>query len=112
MVYSSGSAVREDISGPAPGRSCLRGLPNGETVVVNADFVPNTMQDRAQQDRAVAQLVTGAPVTLTGYIHLPEIRGHADAGGKHRPSGCGSRATAMTRADSMRQTASMVRWVA
>ena len=33
------------------------------------------MQDRAQQDRAVARLVTGAPVTLTGYIRFPEAAG-------------------------------------
>ena len=32
---------------PAPGRSCRRGLPGGETVVINAGFVQNTMQDRA-----------------------------------------------------------------
>jgi cytochrome oxidase assembly protein ShyY1 len=43
--------------------------------VVNTGFVQNTMQDRAQQDRAVAPLVTNAPVTLTGYIRFPETAG-------------------------------------
>ncbi len=38
-------------------------------------FVQNTMQDRAQQDRAVTRLVTSAPVTLTGYIRFPEAAG-------------------------------------
>ena len=82
MVYSSGSAVREDISGPGTWAFLPARLPTGETVVVNAGFVPNTMQDRAEQDRAVAQLITGQPVTLTGYIRFPGSRGRADAGGK------------------------------
>jgi cytochrome oxidase assembly protein ShyY1 len=72
MVYSSGSAVREDISGPGTWAFMPSRLPTGETVVINTGFVQNTMQDRAQQDRAVTRLVTGEPVTLTGYIRFPE----------------------------------------
>ena len=75
MVYSSGSAVREDISGPGTWAFVPARLPGGETVVINAGFVQNTMQDRAQQDRAVAQLITGAAVQLTGYIRFPEAAG-------------------------------------
>jgi cytochrome oxidase assembly protein ShyY1 len=75
MVYSSGSAVREDISGPGTWAFLPARLPDGETVAVNAGFVPNTMQDRDQQDRAVAQLITRQPVTLTGYIRFPESAG-------------------------------------
>ncbi len=75
MVYSSGSAVREDISGPGTWAFLPARLPTGETVVVNAGFVQNTMQDRGQQDRAVARLITGEPVTLTGYIRFPETAG-------------------------------------
>ena len=109
MVYSSGSAVREDISGPGtwafvPARltgasssevdtgsreedasNQKNGAPfrfnrngegsSGETVVINAGFVQNTMQDRAQQDRAVKPLMTGTPVTLTGYLRFPEQAG-------------------------------------
>ena len=41
---------------PAPGVPS-RALPSGEIVVVNTGFVQNTMQDRAQQDRAVTRLV-------------------------------------------------------
>jgi surfeit locus 1 family protein len=33
------------------------------------------MQDRGQEDRAVKPLVTGAPVTHTGYIRFPEKTG-------------------------------------
>jgi cytochrome oxidase assembly protein ShyY1 len=75
MVYSSGSAVREDISGPGTWAFMPAALPSGETVVINTGFVQNTMQDRGQQDRAVAPLVTNAPVMLTGYIRFPEAAG-------------------------------------
>jgi cytochrome oxidase assembly protein ShyY1 len=75
MVYSSGSAVREDISGPGTWAFLPSRLPGGAIVVINAGFVQNTMQDRAQQDRAVARLVTGEKVTLTGYIRFPESAG-------------------------------------
>ncbi|MBX9648122.1 MAG: SURF1 family protein [Xanthobacteraceae bacterium] len=75
MVYSSGSAVRDDISGPGTWAFLPARLSTGETVVINAGFVQNTMQDRAQQDRAVTRLVTGEPVTLTGYIRFPEAAG-------------------------------------
>ena len=75
MVYSSGSAVREDISGPGTWALMPSRLPGGETIVINAGFVANTMQDRAQQDRAVARLIGNAPVTLTGYLRFPEAAG-------------------------------------
>jgi cytochrome oxidase assembly protein ShyY1 len=75
MVYSSGSAVREDISGAGTWAFMPARLSTGETVVVNAGFVQNTMQDRAQQDRAVTRLVTDAPVMLTGYLRFPEKAG-------------------------------------
>lgn len=75
MVYSSGSAIREDVSGPGTWAFLPARLPGGETVVINTGFVPNTMQDRGQQDRAVMRLVTGVAVTLTGYIRFPETAG-------------------------------------
>jgi cytochrome oxidase assembly protein ShyY1 len=75
MVYGSGSAVRDDISGPGTWAFLPAQLPDGETIAVNAGFVPNTMQDRNLQDRAVAQLITGQPVVLTGYIRFPEAAG-------------------------------------
>jgi cytochrome oxidase assembly protein ShyY1 len=75
MVYSSGSAVRDDISGPGTWAFMPARLPGGEIIVINAGFVPNTMQDRSVEDRAVARLVTRAPVTLTGYLRFPEKAG-------------------------------------
>jgi cytochrome oxidase assembly protein ShyY1 len=75
MVYSSGSAVRDDVSGPGTWAFLPARLPNGETVVINAGFVRNTMQDRGVEDRAVARLITGEPVALTGYIRFPERAG-------------------------------------
>ncbi len=75
MVYSSGSGIREDISGPGTWAFMPARLPGGDTVVVNAGFVPNTMQDREQQDRAVARLLTREPMNLTGYIRFPEATG-------------------------------------
>ena len=75
MVYSSGSAVRDDVSGPGTWAFLPARLADGETVVVNTGFVQNTMQDRSQQDRAVGRLITGEPVELTGYIRFPESAG-------------------------------------
>ena len=75
MVYSSGSAIRDDISGPGTWAFLPALLADGETVAVNAGFVPNTMQDRDLQDSAVAGLITNEPVVLTGYIRFPEAAG-------------------------------------
>lgn len=75
MVYSSGSSVRDDVSGPGTWAFLPAQLSGGELVVVNAGFVQNTMQDRAQEDRAVGRLVTGQPVNLTGYLRFPEAAG-------------------------------------
>lgn len=75
MVYSSGSAVRADVSGPGTWAFLPAQLADGNTVVVNAGFVQNTMQDRSQQDRAVGRLITGDPVELTGYLRFPESAG-------------------------------------
>jgi len=74
MVYSSGSAVREDISGPGTWAFLPARLPDGAIVVINAGFVQNTMQDRVQQDRAVTRLA-GEKVTMTGYIRFPDSAG-------------------------------------
>jgi surfeit locus 1 family protein len=75
MVFSSGSAVRPDVSGPGTWAFIPVRLAGGETVVINAGFVQNTMQDRGQQDRAVKPLMTGEPVTLSGYLRFPEKAG-------------------------------------
>jgi surfeit locus 1 family protein len=75
MIYSSGSVVREDISGPGTWAFLPARLSSGESVVVNAGFVQNTLQDRGFQDRAVAPLMKNAPVELTGYLRFPEQAG-------------------------------------
>src|ERR1700760_2987381 len=75
MVYSAGSAVRDDISGPGTWAFMPARLSGGEIIVVNAGFVQNTMQDRSEQDRDVARLVTGQAIDLTGYIRFPEHAG-------------------------------------
>jgi cytochrome oxidase assembly protein ShyY1 len=75
MVYSSGSAVRDDVSGPGTWAFLPARLPTGETVVINTGFVQNMMQDRSQQDRAVTRLVTNDQIALTGYIRFPESAG-------------------------------------
>lgn len=75
MVYSSGSGVRPDVPGAVTWAFLPAQLASGATVVINAGFVQNTMQDRAQQDRAVRGLVTAAPVTLAGYLRFPESAG-------------------------------------
>jgi surfeit locus 1 family protein len=75
MVYSAGSAVREDISGPGTWAFLPALLSSGETVAVNTGFVPNTMQDRGVEDRAVARLGRDQQVVLTGYLRFPEAAG-------------------------------------
>jgi cytochrome oxidase assembly protein ShyY1 len=75
MVYSSGSAIRADVSGPGTWAFLPARLASGETVVIDAGFVPNLMQDRAEQDRAVKSLRGDTPVMLTGYLRFPEKAG-------------------------------------
>jgi cytochrome oxidase assembly protein ShyY1 len=75
MIYSSGSAVRDDVAGPGTWAFLPAKLPDGATVAINAGFVQNTMQDRALEDRAVTRLMTREPATLTGYIRFPEVAG-------------------------------------
>lgn len=75
MVYSSGSGVRPDVPGAVTWAFLPAALPDGATVVINTGFVQNTMQDRAQQDRVVKTLLTGAPVAMTGYLRYPETAG-------------------------------------
>jgi cytochrome oxidase assembly protein ShyY1 len=75
MVYSSGSAVRRDASGPGTWAFLPARLPTGEMIVIDAGYLENTMQDRSVEDRAVTKLATGEPVMLTGYLRFPEGAG-------------------------------------
>lgn len=75
MVYSSASAERADIAGRGTWAFLPARLSTGQIVAINAGFVPNATQDRDQQDRAVAHLITNKPVMMTGYIRFPERAG-------------------------------------
>ena len=75
MIYTSSSAVRSDVKTPGAWAFLPARLASGEQVVVNAGFVPNEMQGRSEEDRAVAPLLTGKPETLTGYLRFPEHPG-------------------------------------
>ncbi|WP_407160767.1 SURF1 family protein [Bradyrhizobium sp. STM 3557] len=75
MVYSAGSAVREDVSGPGTWAFLPARLASGETVVIDTGFIANTMQERSVEDRAAAKLITGEPITLAGYLRFPESAG-------------------------------------
>lgn len=75
MVSSSASAERADIAGRGTWAFLPARLSPGKIVAINAGFVPNATQDRDQQDRAVAHLITNKPVMMTGYIRFPEWAG-------------------------------------
>ncbi|MGA7486442.1 MAG: SURF1 family protein [Xanthobacteraceae bacterium] len=71
LVYTSGSALRRDVSGPgywvlAPAR-----LPTGGVVVVNRGFVPEGRQDPGTR----AGGATTAEAELVGVMRWPEPRG-------------------------------------
>jgi surfeit locus 1 family protein len=75
MVYSSGSAVRGDVAGPGTWAFLPARLPGGGLVAINTGFVPNPMQDRDLEDRAVKPLLTAEPVEFIGYLRFPEVAG-------------------------------------
>ncbi|MBY0381223.1 MAG: SURF1 family protein [Xanthobacteraceae bacterium] len=81
MVYTLGSAIRTDVAGPGTWAFVPAKLAEGGTIIVNEGFVPNTMQDRARQDRAIVPLQTGQPVSMTGYLRFPEKPGLLTARG-------------------------------
>lgn len=67
-VYSSGSALRTDISGLGTYVFAPARLAGGETVVVNRGFVPDGTT-------AKAETIRGEPIKLTGYIRFAEKPG-------------------------------------
>jgi surfeit locus 1 family protein len=77
-VFTSGSALRSDISGLGVWDFAPVALASGETVVVNRGFVP----DGRSASPALSATDADRPVTLTGYIRFPEKPGfvtpHAD----------------------------------
>ncbi len=75
-VYSSGSALRTDISGLGTFVFTPARLANGDIVVVDRGFLPDGATAKGDASRE--------PVKLTGYIRFPEKAGwftpHEDAG--------------------------------
>jgi cytochrome oxidase assembly protein ShyY1 len=71
-VYSSGSALREDVSGPGKWNFVPAQLSSGETVVVNIGFAQDAAQDRPSGGDTPRRFVTRLPVDLSGYIRFPE----------------------------------------
>ncbi len=76
-VFSSGSAIRADITTPGVWVFAPARLGAGSTVVVNRGFVPDGQQDR------LTPALSGV-ATLMGYIRFPETKGmltpHEDRG--------------------------------
>ncbi|MFO1109566.1 MAG: SURF1 family cytochrome oxidase biogenesis protein [Bradyrhizobium sp.] len=73
-VYASGSALRDDISGPGRWEFVPALLESGEVVAVNVGFAP----EPAPNSSAVARnlkIAPGLPVQLTGYMRFPEGAG-------------------------------------
>jgi cytochrome oxidase assembly protein ShyY1 len=74
-VYGSGSAVRDDISGPGKWQFVPAQLESGEVVAVNIGFAqdpaPNAPAGEARNQRIVVRY----PLQLTGYLRFPEPAG-------------------------------------
>jgi surfeit locus 1 family protein len=70
LVYTSGSALRSDVSGSGYWVFALARLPAGGLVVINRGFVPQGWQDSAAPDAA------GMPANtdLVGVMRWPESR--------------------------------------
>jgi surfeit locus 1 family protein len=69
LVYSSGSSVRPDVSGPGYWVFAPAELPGGGVVVVNRGFVPEGQQDRKTHMPPAGRL------QLVGALRWPEPRG-------------------------------------
>ncbi len=68
-VFSSGSALRTDVTATGAFVFAPARLANGAIVAIDRGFVPDNQQDRA------AQLSPDQTVTLTGYLRFPETAG-------------------------------------
>jgi surfeit locus 1 family protein len=73
-VYSSGSALRDDVSGPGKWSFVPAQLPGGEIVVINIGFEQEqrATRDRSSEGGTPLRFATRLPVQLTGYIRFPE----------------------------------------
>jgi len=71
LVYASGSALRDDVSGPGYWVFAVARAPLVGSVVVNRGFVPEGRQD--PESRAAGEL--NGPLTMVGAMRWPEPRG-------------------------------------
>jgi cytochrome oxidase assembly protein ShyY1 len=74
-VYSSGSAVREDISGPGKWNFVPVPLQSGEIVAVNIGFARDPAEKDPSDETRYTRFVFRFPNELTGYIRFPESTG-------------------------------------
>jgi len=71
LVYTSGSAIRPDVSGPGYWVLSPARLPDGSLVIVNRGFVPEGKQDPKTRPEGQARGVT----EIVGAMRWPEPRG-------------------------------------
>lgn len=74
-VYSSGSAVREDVSGPGKWDFVPVLLRSDEIVAVNIGFARDLTQKNRSDEARYTRFVFRFPNELTGYIRFPESTG-------------------------------------
>ncbi|MGQ0684972.1 SURF1 family protein [Bradyrhizobium sp.] len=74
-VYSSGSAVRDDISGPGKWQFVPAQLEGGEVVAVNIGFAPDPPPNTPAGEVRNQKIVIRYPLQLTGYLRFPEPAG-------------------------------------
>jgi cytochrome oxidase assembly protein ShyY1 len=75
MVYASGSAVRDDISGPGKWEFVPALLRGGEIVAVNVGFAQDRAPNSPSGEAHYTKFVVRIPTQLTGYIRFPEGAG-------------------------------------
>ena len=71
LIYTSGSAIRPDVSGPSYWVLSPARLPDGGLVIVNRGFVPEGKQDPGTRREGQPQGV----VEIVGAMRWPEARG-------------------------------------
>lgn len=74
-VYSSGSAVRDDIARPGKWQFVPAQLESGEVVAVNIGFAPDPPPNAPAAEVRNQRIVIRHPLQLTGYLRFPEPAG-------------------------------------
>ena len=74
-VYTSGSALRDDISGPGTWEFWPATLSDGHVVAVNMGFVPDPANDHSAGAGPMTKSAITPPSQVTGYIRFPESAG-------------------------------------